>query len=252
MQPLGEIRPVPIDVRVVVAGQQPLIEAVRAGRFRADLLARLDGLAVRLPPLRARREDVLPLFSHLLEELGQGRAPSMESDFAERLCMHDWPFNVRELVLLAKRLRDPARQRGDLARPAPARADCGRRAGAPLAGRPPRRRRRSRPVRPRPPEPVELPALVVALRASGGNVARAAAMLGISRQRAYRLMEGQAVDLGGAAQARGAARMTARRRRRPGRRARRGGSTGSSACWRRGGWASSTRRSTPSCGGASR
>ncbi|HEY6476897.1 MAG TPA: sigma 54-interacting transcriptional regulator, partial [Polyangia bacterium] len=104
VQPLGEIRPVPIDVRVVVAGQQPLIEAVRAGRFRADLLARLDGLCVRLPPLRTRREDVLPLFSHLLEEIGQGRAPSMESDFAERLCMHDWPFNVRELVLLAKRL----------------------------------------------------------------------------------------------------------------------------------------------------
>jgi transcriptional regulator of acetoin/glycerol metabolism len=44
-------------------------------------------------------------------------------------------------------------------------------------------------------EPVELPALVVALRASGGNVARAAAILGISRQRAYRLMEGQSVDL---------------------------------------------------------
>ena len=104
MQPLGEIHPVSIDVRVVVAGQQPLIEAVRAGRFRADLLARLDGLAVRLPPLRKRREDVLPLFSRLLEEVGQGRVPSMESDFAERLCMHDWPFNVRELVLLAKRL----------------------------------------------------------------------------------------------------------------------------------------------------
>jgi transcriptional regulator of acetoin/glycerol metabolism len=44
-------------------------------------------------------------------------------------------------------------------------------------------------------EPVELPALVAALRASGGNVARAATILGISRQRAYRLMEGQAVDL---------------------------------------------------------
>ena len=104
VQPLGEIHPVPIDVRVVVAGQQPLIEAVRAGRFRADLLARLDGLTVRLPPLRKRREDVLPLFSRLLEEIGQGRVPAMESDFAERLCMHDWPFNVRELVLLAKRL----------------------------------------------------------------------------------------------------------------------------------------------------
>ncbi len=44
-------------------------------------------------------------------------------------------------------------------------------------------------------EPLELPALMAALRASGGNVARAAAMLGITRQRAYRLMEGQAVDL---------------------------------------------------------
>ena len=52
------------------------------------------------------------------------------------------------------------------------------------------------PAPPRPiSEPVELPALVVALRASGGNVARAAAILGISRQRAYRLMEGQSVDL---------------------------------------------------------
>ena len=195
MQPLGEIRPVPIDVRVVVAGQQPLIEAVRAGRFRADLLARLDGLTVRLPPLRARREDVLPLFSRLLEEIGQGRAPSMESDFAERLCMHDWPFNVRELVLLAKRLLTLHGSEVTLrAQHLPER--IGRRA------RRAHRRRRARARRPLPPrapgavaDPVELPALVVALRASGGNVARAAAMLGISRQRAYRLMEGQAVDL---------------------------------------------------------
>jgi transcriptional regulator with AAA-type ATPase domain len=193
VQPLGEIRPVPIDVRVVVAGQQPLIEAVRAGRFRADLLARLDGLSVRLPPLRARREDVLPLFSHLLEEIGQGRAPSMESDFAESLCMHDWPFNVRELVLLAKRLLTlhgsevtlraqhlPERIAGGPgASPAAPSAEAAAAARSPAAAS----------------DPVELPALVVALRASGGNVARAAAMLGISRQRAYRLMEGQAVDL---------------------------------------------------------
>jgi transcriptional regulator with AAA-type ATPase domain len=193
VQPLGEIRPVPIDVRVVVAGQQPLIEAVRAGRFRADLLARLDGLAVKLPPLRRRREDVLPLFSHLLEALAQGHAPSMESDFAERLCMHDWPFNVRELVLLAKRLLTLHGREVTLrAQHLPERiAGAGgeSRDPDPLAARP------AAPAAPLPPEPVELPALVVALRASGGNVARAAAMLGISRQRAYRLMEGQAVDL---------------------------------------------------------
>jgi DNA-binding NtrC family response regulator len=205
VQPLGEIHPVPIDVRVVVAGQQPLIEAVRAGRFRADLLARLDGLAVRLPPLRKRREDVLPLFSRLLEEIGQGRVPSMESDFAEQLCMHDWPFNVRELVLLAKRLLTlhgsdvtlraqhlPERIAGSAGAPlAPAGAPATS-ASASASDRSPGTERAAPSV---PAEPVELPALVVALRASGGNVARAAAMLGISRQRAYRLMEGQAVDL---------------------------------------------------------
>jgi transcriptional regulator with AAA-type ATPase domain len=193
VQPIGEMRPVPIDVRVVVAGQQPLAESVRAGRFRADLLARLDGLTVRLLPLRQRREDVIPLFSHLLQSIGRGHAPAFESDLAERLCLHDWPFNVRELVLLVRRLLAlhqpgtalrahhlPERIREDgqtsaPARPVPAPGALG--GGAPA------------------PEPVQLPALIVALRTSGGNVARAAAILGITRQRAYRLMEGQAVDL---------------------------------------------------------
>jgi transcriptional regulator with PAS, ATPase and Fis domain len=192
VQPLGETRPVSIDVRVVVAGQQPLREVVRAGRFRADLLARLDGLTVHLPPLRDRREDVLHLFSYLLQERGQGQAPAIESDLAERLFLHDWPFNVRELVLLAKRLRTLHGSEVTLrAHHLPERIGDGRStplARDPLAGKP---------AAPEPAasEPVELPALVVALRASGGNVARAAAMLGISRQRAYRLMEGQAVDL---------------------------------------------------------
>src|SRR6187549_2818904 len=66
VQPLGETRPVPIDVRIVVAGQLSLLDASRTGRFRADLLARLEGMTVRLPPLRDRREDVAPLFSQLL------------------------------------------------------------------------------------------------------------------------------------------------------------------------------------------
>jgi hypothetical protein len=184
VHPLGEPRPVPINVRVVVAGQQPLSELVRAGRFRSDLQARLDGLTVRLPPLRERREDVLPLFSRLLESLGQGRAPAFEADVAERLCVHDWPFNVRELVFLVRRVL--ALHGGETtlrAQHLPARV------GEPAAGQ-----TSSAPVVVAA-EPVALPALMVALRTSGGNVARAAAMLGISRQRAYRLMEGQAVDL---------------------------------------------------------
>ena len=104
VHPLGETRPVPIDVRIVVAGQQSLMDAVREDRFRADLLARLEGLVVRLPPLRKRREDVPPLFSHLLQQMSDGGAPAVDSDLVERLCVHDWPFNVRELVLLVRRL----------------------------------------------------------------------------------------------------------------------------------------------------
>jgi len=200
VQPLGEARSLPIDVRIVVAGQQPLDELVRAQRFRADLLARLDGLSVRLPPLRQRREDVLPLFSRLLASIGGGRVPAFASDLAEWLCVHDWPFNVRQLVFLVRRLvalhgseatlraaHLPARlveEGGSIAPPS-------RSAGpgapdAPVAGG---TGERAAPV------PVRVPALMVALRASGGNVARAAAILGISRQRAYRLMEGQAIDL---------------------------------------------------------
>jgi transcriptional regulator of acetoin/glycerol metabolism len=190
VQPLGETRPVSIDVRILVAGQQSLFELAQAGRFRSDLLARLDGLTVRLPPLRERREDIVPLFLWSLQQLGQGRSPAIESDLAERLCLHDWPFNVRELVLLAKRLM--TLHGSDLALSAdhlPRRIADGT-APSVVAGTAPGAPR-GRPAN----EPVELPALVVALRASGGNVARAAAMLGISRQRAYRLMEGKAVDL---------------------------------------------------------
>ncbi len=199
VQPLGEIRPIPIDVRVVVAGQQSLLEASRQGRFRPDLLARLDGVTVHLPPLRSRREDVSPLFSHFLTELGEGAVPSVEADLVERLCLHDWPFNVRELLLLVRRLMvlhggestwKASHLPGRIGTPSPTQTVTAETA-RPLPG-PPKAAIKAEPL-----EPVELPALVSALRASGGNVARAAAMLGISRQRAYRLMEGQAVDLEG-------------------------------------------------------
>lgn len=191
VQPLGEARPVPIDVRVIVAGQQSLADAVQRGRFRADLLARLDGLTVRLPPLRRRREDVPPLFSHFLRELSQGRAPAVESDLIERLCVHDWPFNVRELVLLVRRLLVLHAGASTLtAEHLPERMLDAAPSAALLSSEPVVA---SKPANPH--EPVELPALIAALRASGGNVARASAALGITRQRAYRLMEGNAIDL---------------------------------------------------------
>jgi DNA-binding NtrC family response regulator len=189
VQPLGEARAVPIDVRVVVAGQRSLRDEVREGRFRADLLARLEGVTVHLPPLRDRREDVLALFSHALGVLAEGHAPAVAADFAERLCLYDWPFNVRELVLLAKRLLvlrgDSSTLRAEHL-PEPMTASPTK----PVGSSPSSAARPGKST-----EPVELPALLSALRASGGNVAKASAMLGITRQRAYRLMEGGAVDL---------------------------------------------------------
>jgi transcriptional regulator of acetoin/glycerol metabolism len=196
VQPLGETRPVPVDVRIVVASQQPLMDAVKDGRFRADLLARLDGITVRLPPLRERKEDVPHLFSHLLRELSQGRAPAVEGEVIERLCIHDWPFNVRELVQVVRQLL-VLHPEESLLRGSHLPARIGVQPGERLQTRSPGKAGpRGEPVAPRATgEPVELPALLVALRASGGNVARASAMLGITRQRAYRLMESHAVDL---------------------------------------------------------
>jgi transcriptional regulator with PAS, ATPase and Fis domain len=195
VQPLGETRPVPVDVRIVVASQQPLMDAVKQGRFRPDLLARLDGITVRLPPLRQRKEDVPHLFSHMLRELTAGRAPAVEGDVVERLCIHDWPFNVRELVQLVRQLLvlHPGES---LLRASHLPGRIASRAGDSAHGKAANKaaaRVESSAVATG--EAVELPALLVALRASGGNVARASAMLGITRQRAYRLMEGHAVDL---------------------------------------------------------
>ena len=202
VQPLGETRPVPIDVRIVAAGQRSLPDAARDGRFRADLVARLDGVAVKLPALRERREDIPPLFASLIGQLGPTRAPRLAADLVECLCLYDWPFNVRELVLLARRLLvlhgDQAALR---AQHLPERMQPGGPATAsPAAGADHSFRVAEPPApaaQPAPPahSAVGVPALVSALRLSSGNVARAAMMLGISRQRAYRLMEEEAIDL---------------------------------------------------------
>jgi transcriptional regulator with GAF, ATPase, and Fis domain len=196
VQPLGEPRPVAVDVRVVVAGQESLLSAVRERRFRADLLARVDGMSLRLPPLKARREDVPALFSRLWIALGDGTPPTLEFDFVERLCVHDWPLNVRELVLLVRRLLVFCAAEPSLrARHLPSRIGEG--IGRPGSTRPsPEPTPGDKPADPGAAgERIELPELIAALRASEGNVARASTLLGITRQRAYRLIEGHSLDL---------------------------------------------------------
>jgi two-component system response regulator HydG len=93
---VGDTRTFGVDVRFVCATHQDLKALVRAGRFREDLYFRLKVLTLRVPPLRARREDVLPLvraFMALEKRPAAGLAPEAEAAFTA----YAWPGNVREL-----------------------------------------------------------------------------------------------------------------------------------------------------------
>jgi sigma-54 dependent transcriptional regulator, acetoin dehydrogenase operon transcriptional activator AcoR len=185
--PLGESRPVKIDVRIIVAAQEPLARAVSEKRFRADLYARLNGLTATLPPLRQRREEIPVLFQAFLASAAPGTPPAVSPRLLERLCLHDWPFNVREVALLARRLR--------------ALAGAGTLSSAHLppaytreAGTGPSGVNATSPKVLGDEPSVSAAAFAEALRSCQGNVSSAAVRLGISRGKAYRLMKGGNVD----------------------------------------------------------
>jgi transcriptional regulator with GAF, ATPase, and Fis domain len=99
-QRLGGTRPVRADVRVVAATNRDLAAALANGGFREDLYYRLSVFEIRLPPLRERREDILPMAEAFLEEVGPavGRpAAGISRQAHEALLSYPWPGNVREL-----------------------------------------------------------------------------------------------------------------------------------------------------------
>jgi len=89
---VGSSRASQVDARVVAATNRDLEADVEAGTFRGDLLARLSGWRIRLPALRSRKADVIPIARHL----AGGRLP-LTADAAEALLLYMWPWNVREL-----------------------------------------------------------------------------------------------------------------------------------------------------------
>jgi len=103
---LGSNRPVDIDVRIVSASLRPLEDEIAEGRFREDLYFRVNTVAMHLPPLRERREDI-PLLAHaFLREFSRERKKEIE-DFSDQalalLDAHPWPGNVRELRNVVER-----------------------------------------------------------------------------------------------------------------------------------------------------
>jgi two-component system, NtrC family, nitrogen regulation response regulator NtrX len=100
----GKIR---ADVRIIAATNRNLAREVADGRFREDLFFRLNVFPIFVPPLRDRREDVLPIAEHFVEEIcaEQGKErKSIAPEAMERLLRHPWPGNVRELRNVVERL----------------------------------------------------------------------------------------------------------------------------------------------------
>jgi DNA-binding NtrC family response regulator len=98
--PLGSLRAHHADVRIVAATNRDLHAEIARGNFRADLFYRLAVIQVAIPPLRDRREDIVPIARFLLANICEDLhvpAPALAGDFVDRLVRHDWPGNVREM-----------------------------------------------------------------------------------------------------------------------------------------------------------
>ncbi len=104
---VGGTRVIPFDARIITATNQRLWELVQSGKFREDLYYRINVLELHLPPLRARREDIFPLFNTFMKEALPGIDKSLNKiahKMGELLCSYSWPGNIRELQNMTKML----------------------------------------------------------------------------------------------------------------------------------------------------
>jgi DNA-binding NtrC family response regulator len=171
---VGASRARKVDVRFVSATNADLAAEVAAGRFREDLLFRLNTIEIRLPPLRERGVDILALAEHILarDAVRYRKAlTGFDPEALRALETHPWPGNVREL--------DHTLERAALMAPGPLvrAADLGLRAGTPAR------------LEDLPLEEVERVLIRKALERHGGNVSQAAKALGLSRSALYRRLQ---------------------------------------------------------------
>jgi two-component system nitrogen regulation response regulator NtrX len=200
---LGGSGPIPVDVRVLAATHRDLRAEAEAGRFREDLLFRLEVVPLAMPPLRDRPEDVRPLLEHAAERLQRREGltpPTFRPGALARLESHTWPGNVRELNNTVERLAilgppgpvgveelevvlrgsQPAKERGrstpsgTVGRPGISHPVHGPGEGASLSDCL---------------EEYERALIAEALEASGGNVAEAGRRLRTDRANLYRRMK---------------------------------------------------------------
>jgi len=165
-----------VDVRMISATNADLNEEVATGRFRQDLLFRLNTIEIHLPPLRERREDIAPLAMHFLERHGRKYRKSLtgfDPAAMQALLRHGWPGNVRELDHSIERAVLMAQQSMVQA------GDLGLRSG----------REGSPRLEDMSLEDVECLLIKKALARYDGNVSQAAGALGLSRSALYRRLQ---------------------------------------------------------------
>ena len=177
--PVGATEAIPVDVRIIAATNRDLEEEVRRGHFRSDLFYRLNVIALELPPLRDRRDDLVLLIDNFLQELSSERSDApkaLSSEALDAVMVYDWPGNVRELqnalehavVLSRSEIIDPMS----------------------LPERITRRRKEPLVAERSSPNPsldiVERAYIMWVLQSEGGNKTRAAEVLGIDPSTLYR------------------------------------------------------------------
>lgn len=185
--PLGGSRPVKVDVRIIAASNRDLEELTAGGTFREDLLYRLNVFPIKIPPLRQRKSDILPIAESFLAS----RAPAgktLSEEVVDKLMKYSWPGNVRELRNILERaviLSGEGRIEPEhitISRPAGEDGSPGTLDD--LVGRS---------TLPQ----IERKLIEMAIEKAGGNKSRAARILGITRRTLYGRLERYGMDADG-------------------------------------------------------
>ncbi|MBM3999759.1 MAG: sigma-54-dependent Fis family transcriptional regulator [Planctomycetes bacterium] len=189
---VGDNRPIKVNIRLISATNRDLDAAVRRGDFRADLYFRLKVVTLELPPLRDRREDIVPLVDHFRKQFTKRHHKSVRGiapHVSRRLFSYDWPGNVRQLrnavetmvVLDSDGLLDVDDLPPELADHEP--SDTAVETGVPAA---------AGALIGRPMDEIEKWAILETLKLTNGNREQAARVLGIGARTIYRKLEAYA------------------------------------------------------------
>jgi PAS domain S-box-containing protein len=187
---VGGEQQINVDVRVISATNRELRELVKKGEFREDLFYRLAVVPINLPPLRERREDLLPLIEQILQDIRRetdNKELKISNQAIDQLLRHDWPGNVRELInalrfssvrcagnnILGKHLPPEVRQASGVAMVP---TTAGGENDTPYL---PQARKRNK---------LDIDTVRLALSRTGGNKVQAAKLLGVGRATLYRFL----------------------------------------------------------------